>query len=77
MLIANGENVRVVQELMRHASSHFTLQVYSQAPVVMKREAQKRLVEALLQEDQALSSPVITAEERYMTSIRLNNLQIS
>jgi len=26
-----GENVKVVQELMRHASSRFTLDVYSQA----------------------------------------------
>jgi len=31
LLIANGENVKVVQELMRHASSHFTLQFYSHA----------------------------------------------
>ena len=60
----NGENVKVVQELMRHASSQFTLQVYSQAQVVMKREAQKRLVEALLQDDQTESLPVITAEKK-------------
>jgi integrase len=33
VLIANGENVRVVQELMRHASSRFTLEVYTQANV--------------------------------------------
>jgi site-specific recombinase XerD len=32
-LIANGENVKVVQELMRHASSRFTLEVYTQAKV--------------------------------------------
>jgi integrase len=31
LLIANGENVKVVQELMRHASSRFTLEIYSQA----------------------------------------------
>jgi integrase len=31
LLVANGENVKVVQELMRHASSRFTLDVYSQA----------------------------------------------
>ena len=37
LLIANGENVKVVQELMRHASSHFTLQIYSQAQVRTKR----------------------------------------
>jgi integrase len=30
MLIANGENVKVVQELMRHANSRTTLEVYSQ-----------------------------------------------
>jgi len=31
LLVANGENVKVVQGLMRHASSRFTLDVYSQA----------------------------------------------
>ncbi len=30
LLVANGENVKVVQELMRHASSRFPLDVYSQ-----------------------------------------------
>jgi len=28
LLVANGENVKVVQELMRHASSRFTLDIY-------------------------------------------------
>jgi integrase len=51
LLIANGENVKVVQELMRHASSHFTLQIYSQAQIRTKRAAQSRLVEALLSEE--------------------------
>ncbi len=63
LLFANGENVKVVQELMRHASSQFTLQVYSQAQVVMKREAQKRLVEALLRDGPSSFPPSITAEE--------------
>ena len=48
-LIANGENVKVVQELMRHASSRFTLEVYRQAKA--KREAQQRIVEMMLPED--------------------------
>ena len=30
-LIANGENVKVVQELMRHANSRYGLDIYSQA----------------------------------------------
>jgi len=50
LLIANGENVKVVQELMRDASSRFTLQIYSQACLTAKRQAQRRLVEAILAE---------------------------
>ena len=38
MLIANGENVKVVQELMRHSNSRTTLEVYSQARTRAKRE---------------------------------------
>lgn len=40
LLVGNGENVKVVQELMRHASSRFTLDVYSQARKGAKRHAQ-------------------------------------
>ena len=50
-LIANGENVRVVQELMRHASSRFTLEVYTQAKASAKREAQQRIVERMLPDE--------------------------
>ena len=48
MLIANGENVKVVQELMRHANCRCTLEVYSQARLHAKREAQHRVVELIL-----------------------------
>ncbi len=51
MLIANGENVKVVQELMRHASSRFTLEVYTQAKARAKRDAQQRIVEMMLPEE--------------------------
>jgi integrase len=51
MLIANGENVKVVQELMRHSSSRTTLEVYSQARIRAKREAQQRVVEMIMPED--------------------------
>lgn len=51
MLIANGENVKVVQELMRHANSRTTLEVYTQARFSAKREAQQRLVELIVPED--------------------------
>jgi hypothetical protein len=40
--------VKVVQELMRHASSRFTLEIYSQARLIERRAAQRRLVQAIL-----------------------------
>ena len=52
MLIANGENVKVVQELMRHANSRCTLDVYSQARVTAKREAQRRLTQMILRDEE-------------------------
>jgi site-specific recombinase XerD len=54
-LIANGENVKVVQELMRHASSRFTLEVYTQTKASAKRDAQQRIVEMMLPEERLAS----------------------
>jgi integrase len=51
LLIANGENVKVVQELMRHASCRCTLEIYSQARIEAKRQAQQRLVQMILSEE--------------------------
>jgi hypothetical protein len=50
-LVANGENVKVVQELMRHASSRFTLDVYPQARKGAKRHAQQRVVQMIFPEN--------------------------
>jgi hypothetical protein len=36
---------------MRHASSRFTLEVYTQAKAKAKREAQQRIVEMILPDD--------------------------
>ncbi len=47
MLVANGENVKVVQELMRHATSRCTLEIYSQASRADKRKAQQRVVQMI------------------------------
>ena len=55
MLMANGENVKVVQELMRHATCRCTLEIYSQARIQAKREAQRRVVEMIFpQEPEAI-----------------------
>ena len=52
-LIANGENVKVVQELMRHSNCRCTLEIYSQAKTQAKRDAQQRLVQMIFPRDQA------------------------
>jgi integrase len=52
LLIANGENVKVVQELMRHANCRCTLEIYSQARIQEKREAQRRVIEMISSHEQ-------------------------
>lgn len=37
LLVGNGENVKVVQELMRQASARCALEIYSQARAMEKR----------------------------------------
>ena len=59
ILIANGENVKVVQELMRHASSRCTLEVYSQARIMAKRQAQQRVVQMILPEETDAPEPLL------------------
>lgn len=43
LLTANNENVKVVQELLRHASSKIMLDVYAQAQMQDTRRAQLRI----------------------------------
>jgi site-specific recombinase XerD len=63
-LVANGENVKVIQELMRHASSRLTLDVYSQARKGAKRHAQQRVVQMILPEKFDDAVPAISPEGR-------------
>ena len=44
ILKANGEDVKVVQELLRHATSKMTLDTYTQALSPDKRAAQSKVV---------------------------------
>lgn len=48
LLNANGENPKVVQELLRHASLKVATDVYMQAVSRQKREAQSKLVRMVL-----------------------------
>ncbi len=43
----NGEDIKVVQESLRHASHRVTLAVYTQAVTPTKRAAQRRVLEQL------------------------------
>ena len=44
---------------MRHASSRFTLEVYTQARIEAKRQAQQRLVQVILSEENDALAPAI------------------
>ena len=44
LLIANGENIKVVQDAMGHSTSKMTLDRYAQSTTPDKREAQCRLI---------------------------------
>jgi integrase len=45
LLQANREDVKVVQELLRHGSAKVTMDVYAQAQMPAKRKAQQKVVE--------------------------------
>jgi DNA polymerase III alpha subunit len=48
ILKANGEDMKTVQELLRHANSRITLDVYTQATTTNKRAAQSRIVKMMV-----------------------------
>jgi integrase len=53
LLTQNHEDVKVVQELLRHANSRITLDLYAQAGMPQKRQAQSKLVERVLRKGRA------------------------
>ena len=55
LLHANGEDVKVVQELLRHGSARITMDVYAQAMTPAKRRAQGKVV-AMLRDTKKKSS---------------------
>ena len=48
MMKANGEDVKTVQELLRHANSRITLDIYTQAMTSAKRQAQGKVLQMIL-----------------------------
>jgi hypothetical protein len=47
-MIGDDENVKVTQELMRHANCETTLDIYPKGVPLSKRPAHERIVEGLL-----------------------------
>src|SRR6266852_3256779 len=48
IFIGNGENVKVVQELVRHSNCRCTVEIYSQARIQAKRDAQHRVIQMII-----------------------------
>jgi integrase len=55
LLTQSNEDVKVVQELLRHANSRITLDLYAQAGMPEKRLAQSRLVNMVMKPEKAES----------------------
>ena len=55
-LIADGVDVKTVQESLRHSTSKITLDLYAQSTTPNKLAAQRQLIEAIVTENQAVSS---------------------
>ena len=50
VLKSNGEDVKTTQEILRHANSRITLDIYAQAVTPAKREAQQKVLQMILPE---------------------------
>jgi site-specific recombinase XerD len=62
LLKANGEDIKTVQELLRHANSRITLDVYTQAVTSNKRAAQSKVVRMMVPNTGTLSANVGTMD---------------
>jgi integrase len=45
---ANGEDVKTIQETLRHANFKVTIDVYTQAVIDIKRDAHSRMVRQIM-----------------------------
>jgi integrase len=52
LLMANGEDVKTVQSLMRHANSRLTMEIYTHAVDSKKRAAQSKVIQMILPKQQ-------------------------
>ena len=75
LLKANGEDVETVQELLRHANSLVTMNLYAQAVTEAKRLAQSRLVGMLLNDNvEKQSTALIGTKQTYEKIVQSRKL---
>ena len=55
LLTQNNEDVKVVQELLRHANRRITLDLYALVGMPEKRQAQRKVVQLFLRKGKALA----------------------
>jgi len=64
LLKANGEDMKTVQELLRHATSRITLDVYTEAVNSTKRAAQSKVVRMMV------SDVGRKSDQKYLESVQ-------
>jgi len=72
-LKANGEDVKTVQELLRHANSLVTMNLYAQAITQNKRDAQSRIVTMVLDDNRLRKAQPSRSTSAYRTITDLQN----
>jgi integrase len=72
-LKANGEDVKTVQELLRHANSLVTMNLYAQAITQNKRDAQSRIVTMVLDDNRLRKAQPSGSTSAYRTITDLQN----
>ncbi len=72
-LKANGEDVKTVQELLRHANSLVTMNLYAQAITQNKRNAQSRIVMMVLDDNRLRKAQPSESTSAYRTIASLQN----
>ncbi|HKR29214.1 MAG TPA: site-specific integrase [Terriglobales bacterium] len=70
LLVANGEDVKTVQESLRHANSKVTLDLYAQAVTPAKRKAQSKIVQMLIPSENSAEKGINTAQNRLTNPYR-------
>jgi len=73
LLQSNGEDVKVVQELLRHGSAKITMDVYAQAVTQAKRTAKRRVVASLRSQETQSQSCVPKVSPGQKSGLSVNH----